>query len=728
LIRTTKGPLLAIRHGSHNQKTHGHRGVAAPTGTSDDGIVRTAYGLDDAGKDRALLGLLQNTTPSKLDPALAHIQAKKGYNGKPQVVSSAQLDQHVKNGEIELHRGVQDKAHADQFREGALFTGKGVFGSGTYAASGMSAPQIADGYARKQNDGKGVTMRMTLKKNARVIDVKELSNLELNRAIATQGRRSTQEILATSNKGRFAALLGYDAVRLKPSVYLLLNRTALRVADTDHVVRTITSTALIERLLRHGSHNQKTHGHRGVSAPGGEAASSKVTGGDPVSETGIVRKPYGLDEARNDPKLLEALRTSSTTQSDAATAYLQAKRGYNGKPDVVSRDALDKHIADGEVELYRGVATKSYANDIRDGQFYVGAGVYGHGMYTASGKEGRTIAEIYGDTGAVVRMSLKKDAKVIDEVSLRVAGNAIQGKTPQEILSVSERGRLAVLLGYDAISVRNSLLSINENTFYIVVNRTAVRVQATNVSEAATDRARVMRHGSHNQKTHGFRGGTSLGAASPTGGDPSIINRPYDYTKDTALLGEAQHLVLTSGREKGDLILQRLQAKKGYNGKPDVVSKSELDAHIANGELELHRGVAKEAFADDFRAGPLYAGRGISGSGTYTAADGSIMSGRELARHYATGVFTSNPLKEDGVILRMSLKKGANVSDETTLRNLQLRHKAKASSAEKEVINDLGRFAATQGYDAYRTEGFGMPTYVILNRTALRVQTVDLAP
>lgn len=88
---------------------------------------------------------------------------------------------------------------------------------------------------------------------------------------------------------------------------------------------------------------------------------------------------------------------------------LQHELGADGKPDIVSSEELDQHIADGEPELFRGVSQEQFGEQFKDGDLYAGSGCYGNGTYTATGSKAKQYADKYaGAQGVILRMSLKK--------------------------------------------------------------------------------------------------------------------------------------------------------------------------------------------------------------------------------------------------------------------------------------------------------------------------------
>jgi hypothetical protein len=101
-----------------------------------------------------------------------------------------------------------------------------------------------------------------------------------------------------------------------------------------------------------------------------------------------------------------------------------------------------------------------------------------------------------------------------------------------------------------------------------------------------------------------------------------------------------------------DLYTKEIIREQGFDGPPDIVSRPVLDRYVRLGEIELFRGLAHARYADSFREGDFFIGRGAFGSGAY-AAGGS--DGLDIARRFAQGT--------RGAILRMTLKAGARTAD-----------------------------------------------------------------
>lgn len=218
------------------------------------------------------------------DKALAAIAAMRGFDGPPSVVSDDDLTARAAGGEREMWRGfnstgggeAQTRGYADQFLHGGYFAGAGHLGNGTYVSYDDTARLVAEAEkkwepAPKDKNGEftddwvreahardvaqarnkvrdsaagyasshGTLVRMTLDSEARVIRWDDLmakwdQRYQEVKARAGQGEQGKRELALLKDPGRFAAILGYDAVdpgSRAPGEFLILNRTALHVSS-----------------------------------------------------------------------------------------------------------------------------------------------------------------------------------------------------------------------------------------------------------------------------------------------------------------------------------------------------------------------------------------------------------------------------------------------------------------------------------------------------------------
>jgi SPP1 gp7 family putative phage head morphogenesis protein len=239
--------------GEHDQRDHGNRG---------EGAYKAPNFTYDEVKARALWGDYDVPERFGRDMYLEKVLADQGFTGRPELVSNVELDEFVDAGERELFRGVSRQSRADDFMSDKYFGGTGLHGNGIYTVSPkndsvnsrLSAERIAKDYARSPA---GQIMRMTLRKDAKLVDEDELDNemtteqarlvkyyenqlAELAKdahkhadAIVALFKEKDRAMQFTYDPGRFAAARGYDAYvhhRADDDFIIILNRTAVRVA------------------------------------------------------------------------------------------------------------------------------------------------------------------------------------------------------------------------------------------------------------------------------------------------------------------------------------------------------------------------------------------------------------------------------------------------------------------------------------------------------------------
>jgi hypothetical protein len=198
------------------------------------------------------------------DKGLLAIAEARGYTAPPQVVSREEMNALVEAGAQELWRGFKGRADlgksaadfAEEMRSGPYWAGRGIAGSGTYAA--IDWDYAAD-YAAWEEDA---MLRMALAKGAKVTTGQELATQMAHargmfdrRTAALQTRwqaegadnlterlerRQVERDAFYGDVGRYAALRGYDAIYqigtdgVTPIAAVILNRKKLLVQDTGY--------------------------------------------------------------------------------------------------------------------------------------------------------------------------------------------------------------------------------------------------------------------------------------------------------------------------------------------------------------------------------------------------------------------------------------------------------------------------------------------------------------
>lgn len=215
-------------------------------------------------------------------------------------------------------------------------------------------------------------------------------------------------------------------------------------------------------------------------------------------------------DGENADRWLTKARDDGFSGEDEFMKDMNRELGYDNPPEVIDEEDMDKLIAGGSLELFRGLSDvgdkkgEDLCKMFRDGDFYAGIGVYGNGTYAAKAwtmEEGNgynyalqyTQHSRVGSTSktnpeAMMRMCMKKGAKVCTEDGLvnlkreqqKEVDNLIKqtesetdgGKKKQlqrKLGIISDTGRYAALHGWDAIDDRH----------FVIINRAACIVQGT---------------------------------------------------------------------------------------------------------------------------------------------------------------------------------------------------------------------------------------------------------
>ena len=185
--------------------------------------------------------------------------------------------------------------------------------------------------------------------------------------------------------------------------------------------------------------------------------------------------------------------------------------GYDDKPMIVSKDTFNELANKSQYGiLERGFKTgkgtlsiEKIIDNYKQGDFYVGEGIYGSGTYTAYGKNAHKIALSYAIDNDkfsyednVIKYVLKDDAKVIKYNDLRkmrdeeldklikdndfkdyfdVVENGFKNIKTTEIsryiMEMQDAGVYASIKGYDAIDTSSNNAWGDENSYIVILNR-----------------------------------------------------------------------------------------------------------------------------------------------------------------------------------------------------------------------------------------------------------------
>lgn len=211
--------------------------------------------------------------------------------------------------------------------------------------------------------------------------------------------------------------------------------------------------------------------------------------------------------ASSDTEFYQGIAAGNGKTEDFIMKELWAQNGYDGKPKQVTKVAIDKAYSNGQYVAYRAVGSssarfKQHFDNFKNGDYFAGHGIYGHGTYVAyavqGGSWGRGVASnaasAYGS--GLMRMALSKDAKVVDQRDNKVDVRAVDQGLKNYLKQTGDRagyrraravligdasmtngtsGRLATAQGYDAIALSDAY----DPTYMVLLNRSKVNVQKT---------------------------------------------------------------------------------------------------------------------------------------------------------------------------------------------------------------------------------------------------------
>jgi hypothetical protein len=156
--------------------------------------------------------------------------------------------------------------------------------------------------------------------------------------------------------------------------------------------------------------------------------------------------------------------------------------GYDGPVRLVTEEELDRAIAEGNRELYRGFVKQEHAEQFLNGAYFAGVGTYASGIQMAYGTQAPAIAARYAEGGPIYRMALVQDAKIgdFDDLYAKMKEEhqneqATWQGTPEEWIHkekilYDDPERYAAHYGYEAVIAPDF-------DYLIVLNRRKLKVQ-----------------------------------------------------------------------------------------------------------------------------------------------------------------------------------------------------------------------------------------------------------
>ena len=192
-----------------------------------------------------------------------------------------------------------------------------------------------------------------------------------------------------------------------------------------------------------------------------------------------------------------------SNEGDSSLAGAYKIRGYNGLPQVVSREEFDALVKEtGGTTVFRGVKSAGkpaaeYIHQYKYGTHYAGFGFYGNGTYAttriqtaiqyAEGVTENIVRVLLPDTSNFVTEAIvmeKRDAVIAQLVTkfeaAKTAGDKVLRDKLYEQIQLLEHvdsGTWATLLGYDGIKVVVSDLPVDIEDYYVILNRGKVIVE-----------------------------------------------------------------------------------------------------------------------------------------------------------------------------------------------------------------------------------------------------------
>lgn len=141
----------------------------------------------------------------------------------------------------------------------------------------------------------------------------------------------------------------------------------------------------------------------------------------------------------------------------------------------------------------------------------------------------------------------------------------------------------------------------------------------------------------------------------------------------------------------GQPMAVNLYNEQGFHGKPQLVSKQEIDQLVQDGHIPIARGVSSPRHADDMLTSDRhFAGFGTYGNGSYVGYGADAF---KVAKQYtqAGGATYYGVLRKDAKIgeysaLKKEMEREAQTIKDSTLKDF--------------IYNDVGRYAVYKGYDA----------------------------
>ena len=165
-----------------------------------------------------------------------------GYDSKPTLVSKEKFEELATNSKLgKLYRGVSAESKEDaekyvnEFKNGRLYAGKGVYGNGTYAAYGEKGLKLVNANYTNEN---GKVMTMLLDNDAKVVKYSEIFEMKQKelRELTNNDISNEFRMAILMNDGYYASIKGYDAIILDDVMAELNNQPYVVILNRGKVI------------------------------------------------------------------------------------------------------------------------------------------------------------------------------------------------------------------------------------------------------------------------------------------------------------------------------------------------------------------------------------------------------------------------------------------------------------------------------------------------------------
>lgn len=176
---------------------------------------------------------------------------------------------------------------------------------------------------------------------------------------------------------------------------------------------------------------------------------------------------------------------------DSALQSIGEVQGFDALPALGSAADVDAIVANGGTEVFRGFGGLAGRDQFVSGAYEPGLGIYGNGFYSSTMTD---TAGSYADfiEDGPTRMVLRPDAKILDIWELDEAIRPVRWVDGSDDVAVftqqtvSDQGRAAATLGYDAIRIRDAGMGRKADgtreDYIVIFNRGALTVDESTLT------------------------------------------------------------------------------------------------------------------------------------------------------------------------------------------------------------------------------------------------------